>query len=311
MVAEPLRWEGRPQGRPARGALGPVFVEHGPGSPPFEPERATPDPARAPYRGARAGSFIPILCYHKVERRRELGVTRLSPRRFARQIERLARRGWRTLTLAELVACAYGERPVYPRELAITFDDAYRGLREHAFPVLAAHGFTGICFVITDYAGRLNRWDVAYGGRRFAHLTWRDMRRWQERGIEFASHTATHPRLTWLDPSAVARELVRSRAALTAALDAECIAVSYPFGASTARERTIARQAGYRAGFTLARSWRADPLAIPRSPVYIWAPPLPAVGHLAMLEALGARAANRCAVGTTLLQRLRVRPRAG
>ena len=31
----------------------------------------------------------PILCYHKVEPRRELGVTRLSPRRFARQIERL------------------------------------------------------------------------------------------------------------------------------------------------------------------------------------------------------------------------------
>ena len=55
---------------------------------------------------------------------------------------------------------------------AFFFDDAYRGLREHAFPVLEAHGFGAVCSVITDYAGRLNRWDVAYGGRRFAHLAW-------------------------------------------------------------------------------------------------------------------------------------------
>ena len=107
-----------------------------------------------------------ILCYHKVERRRELGVTRLSPRRFARQMERLARDGWRALTLDELLACARGERNAGPDEVAITFDDAYRGLRDHAFPVLEALGFPALCFAITDYAGRLNRWDVAYGGRR-------------------------------------------------------------------------------------------------------------------------------------------------
>src|SRR6202011_4535189 len=114
------------------------------------------------------------LCYHKIERRRELGVTRLSPRRFARQIERFAAAGWRTLTLADLLACVSGERAAGPREFALTFDDAYRGLRDFAFPVLRAHGYTGICSVITDYAGRLNRWDVAYGRRRFAHLAWRD-----------------------------------------------------------------------------------------------------------------------------------------
>src|ERR1700677_2976412 len=156
----------------------------------------------------------PILCYHKVERQRELGVTRLAPRRFARQIERLAVDGWRAPTLDEFPQCALGVRPVGDRELAITFDDGYRGLREHAFPVLRAAGFTAICAIITDFAGRLNRWDVAYGGRRFAHLAWRDIRRWQGQGIEFVSHTATHPRLTWLSDQAVATEFARSRQAL-------------------------------------------------------------------------------------------------
>jgi peptidoglycan/xylan/chitin deacetylase (PgdA/CDA1 family) len=251
------------------------------------------------------GSVPPILAYHKVERRRELGVTRLSPRRFARQMHRLARAGWTTLSLEQVAACVRGDRVVGARELAISFDDAYRGLREHAFPLLEELGFTASCFVITDYAGRLNRWDVAYGGRRFAHLAWRDMRRWQARGIEFGSHTVTHPRLTWLDTEAVAREMTESRRALVRALDVVPAAISYPFGAAGERERALAREAGYTAGFDLAGRWRGDAMAIPRRPVYLWAPPTPGVGPLAILEWVGAIGANRCAVGTTLIQRWR------
>ena len=251
----------------------------------------------------------PILCYHKIEPRLELGVTRLSPRRFARQIERLATAGWRTLTLAETIACANGERVLGDRELSITFDDAYRGLRDHAFPVLADVGFVATCFVITDYAGKLNRWDVAYGGRRFAHLAWRDMRRWQDRGIEFESHTATHPRLSWASADVVKRELVESRRALAHALDVVACAISYPFGAAGEREHALAREAGYTAGFALATGGATDVMAIPRLPVYPWSPPTPGVGVLAPIEWLGAAGANRCAVGTTLWQRFRARHR--
>lgn len=245
-----------------------------------------------------------ILCYHKVDRRVELGVTRLSPRRFARQIERLARRGCTTLSLDQLRACLTGIRRAAPDEIVITFDDGYRALRDHAFPVLAAHGFSGLCFVITDYAGKLNTWDVAYGGRRFAHLTWRDMRRWQSRGIEFASHTATHPRLTWLGDAQVARELSRSRAAIRDALDVDADAVSWPFAAHAQREHRIAEQEGYAMGLTIggAGAWRGDLFAVPRHPVYLWSPPTPAFGPLAATDAFAGSLANRCAVGTSILR---------
>lgn len=246
-----------------------------------------------------------ILCYHKVDRRAELGVTRLSPRRFAKQIERLARTGHTTRSLADLRACLTGARPAAPHEIAITFDDGYRALRDYAFPVLAAHGFTAICFVITDYAGKLNRWDVAYGGRRFAHLAWRDMRRWQARGIEFASHTATHPRLTWLAEHEVARELAQSRDDLRAALDVDSSALSWPFGAHAQREHAIAQREGYDLAFTIgrARVWTGDMFAVPRHPVYVWSPPMPGVGHLARTDAFAGAIANRCAVGTAIIQR--------
>ena len=244
----------------------------------------------------------PVLCYHKVERRQELGVTRISPKRFAKQIERLARAGWNTIGLSEVIACASGSRVAAPNELAITFDDGYRGLREHAFPVLEAHGFQATCFVITDFAGKLNRWDVAYGGRRFAHLAWRDMRAWQGRGIEFASHTATHPRLTRMSDLGVYEELDRSRRAMTEAIGVETPAVSYPFGAAGSREEHLARDAGYAAGFGIARAWRESVMSIARTPVYLWAPLMPVVGALRFPEQVAALVANRCAIGTTLLR---------
>lgn len=246
-----------------------------------------------------------ILCYHKIDPRRELGVTRISPRRFARQVERLAARGWRALSLDELLACARGERVPGRREVAITFDDGYRALRDHAFPVLEALGWPAVCSVITDYAGRLNRWDVAYGGRRFPHLAWRDIRRWEPRGIAFVSHTATHPRLTWSDERTVASELARSSAALRGALDGNgWRTLSYPFGVAGERELRLAREAGYDAGLALAGNWAGDVMRVNRLPVYPWSLPVPGQGPLGAVERWGARMANRCAIGTTVWQRM-------
>ena len=46
-------------------------------------------------------------------------------------------------------------------------------------------------------------------------------------------------------------------------------------------------------------------MAVTRLPVYPWALPKPGIGALAAVERAGARAANRCAVGTSLWKRWR------
>jgi peptidoglycan/xylan/chitin deacetylase (PgdA/CDA1 family) len=246
----------------------------------------------------------PVLCYHKIERRRELGVTRLSPRRFAKQMEALAAAGWRGVSLEEFAAAARAQRAPASRELLITFDDAYRGLREHAFPVLRDLGFAAVCFVITDYAGRLNRWDVAYGGRRFAHLAWRDIETWSARGVAFESHTATHARLPSLDDRRITDELVRSHQALGSALGTPPTAVAYPFGAFDSRVAAAAVRCGYSIGFALGGRWRGDVMRVPRAAVHCWAPRLPVVGPLGRLEQWASRLACRCSVGTTIWRSL-------
>ena len=220
----------------------------------------------------------------------------------------LAAAGWRTLTLAEYAARLQAPPTTHhaPRTLLLTFDDGYAVLARHAYPVLADLGLTAVTFLVTDHVGRTNTWDARYTWQRLPHLDWDTVGHWRARGFEFGSHGATHRRLTWLDAAAVADELARSRATLTARLGEDAgSAVAYPFGATSAHVGRLARAAGYRLGFGGVRGSPMDPFDQPRVGVYLWdrfAPPLGVRDGLpGVLGRAAAHAANRCSVGTSAM----------
>ena len=264
-------------------------------------------------RGAHV-SPLPVLCYHRVGGPLELGVTRVGRTVFARQMTALARAGWRTLTLDE-----FAERSL-TRQSAIrnpqsafllTFDDGYASLAHDAYPVLAELGFTATTFLITDHVGANNTWDVRYTWRPLAHLDWRTVEQWRARGFDFASHTASHARLTWLGDARAADELSRARQALVQRLGASAgRAVAYPFGAADARVQRLARSAGYELGFCGVRG-NGDAMSVPRVPVYVWDAANVPLGlredGLGSLGRFVAHLANRCAVGTSVLKGLGTR----
>jgi peptidoglycan/xylan/chitin deacetylase (PgdA/CDA1 family) len=226
----------------------------------------------------------------------------------------LARTGWRTLSLQEF-ASPRTTHPV-PRTFLLTFDDGYASLAEHAYPVLADLGFTATTFLITDYVGKTNTWDVQYTWNRLPHLAWHDLEQWQARGFAFASHGASHRRLTWLNDAAIETELATSRALLTARLGREAgRAIAYPFGAVDTRIATRARAVGYELGFAGVNG-TSDALRLARVPVYVWdlgdTPFGLRTDNLGQAGRVVAHVANRCAVGTSVMlaaiQRISPRP---
>jgi peptidoglycan/xylan/chitin deacetylase (PgdA/CDA1 family) len=222
---------------------------------------------------------------------------------FARQMTALARGGWRTLTLSQFADHApHAAR----RTFLLTFDDGYASLTEHAYPVLADLGLSATTFLITDYVGKTNTWDVRYTWDRLRHLSWDEIEHWRARGFEFGSHGATHRRLTWLDDHAVQSDLGRSREVLRARLGAGAArAIAYPFGAVDSRIAQHAGAAGYELGFGGVKA-TGEPLHVARVPVYLWdrwAVPFGLRGdRLGKLGKTVAHAANRCAVGTSVMR---------
>lgn len=252
-----------------------------------------------------AALSAPVLCYHRIGGPLELGVTRVGCSVFARQMTALARAGWRTLALDEFAVPHTTDDA--RRTFFLTFDDGYASLAQHAYPVLADLGFTATTFLITDYVGRSNGWDVRYTWKRLPHLDWSDIERWQARGFTFGSHGATHRRLTWLSGAEARHDLRRSRAVLTERLGAEAgRAVAYPFGAVDETVLAAARDAGFSLGFGGVRgNGGGDLLLVPRVPVYSWDFGTPfglrddAIGTTGRLL---AHLANRCSVGTSVMQ---------
>jgi peptidoglycan/xylan/chitin deacetylase (PgdA/CDA1 family) len=173
--------------------------------------------------------------------------------------------------------------------------------------VLQELGFTATTFLITDYVGRTNAWDIQYTRAPLHHLDWPAIEDWKARGLEFASHSATHPRLTWLDDARVADELGRSRDTLITRLGAGAgVAVAYPFGAVDARLAQAAGAAGYRLGFDGVQGVPGDPFRVARVPVYVWdGGDIPAGlrgDWIGVAGRVAAHVANRCAVGTTIMK---------
>jgi peptidoglycan/xylan/chitin deacetylase (PgdA/CDA1 family) len=224
----------------------------------------------------------------------------------------LARTGWKTLSLADYQASTpHATRSTF----LLTFDDGYASLADHAYPVLADLGFTATTFLITEHVGKSNTWDVQYTRSRLQHLSWPEIERWRARGFDFASHGATHLRLTWLDDQAAASELQRSRDVLVARLgEGAGKAIAYPFGAVDGRIMRIATDAGYEMGFGGVHG-SGGALNQPRVPVYFWdRSDIPFGLRTDALGAVGrvvAHAANRCAVGTSVMLKLKGRREMG
>jgi len=263
----------------------------------------TPAPAGRP----------PVLCYHRVGGSLELGVTRVRRSVFHRQMTALAKAGWRTLTLDEFVCRLQPGGPSVPRprSFLLSFDDGYASLARDAYPILADLGFTAVTFLVTDFVGRDNAWDVRYTWHPLRHIEWDAITHWQSRGFEFASHSASHARLTWLTDSERAAELERSRETLVQRLGAAAgRAVAYPFGARDARVEVAARTAGYELGFGGVRG-NGSRLNLSRVPVYAWDAGDVPLGlrndALGSVGRLVAHVANRCAVGTSVMKGVRYR----
>ncbi len=171
----------------------------------------------------------------------------VSPQALEEQLERVVRRGYRGVTLTEMVT----ERPRGP-VVVVTFDDAYRSVPELALPILQRLGLRGTVFAPTSHMdGTPMHWPGIDGWLDTEHrseltgCTWDELAVLARAGWEIGSHTCTHARLPALGDAPLADELLRSRQECEQRLGAPCRTIAYPYGDSDARVAAAAAAAGY------------------------------------------------------------------
>ena len=89
---------------------------------------------------------------------------------------------------------------------------------------------------------------------RYDFMSWEQAREMAEAGIEFGSHTVSHPMLSTLSDAELYDELQESKRRLEQELGRECYAFAYPngkFGDYGEREKQALQAAGYRCALAL------------------------------------------------------------
>jgi peptidoglycan/xylan/chitin deacetylase (PgdA/CDA1 family) len=219
---------------------------------------------------------LPVLMYHSISDTTESDTPEYyrvctSPARFAEHMAILAREGRRGVSLKEGLQALEDPSGMGEQLVAITFDDGFRDFYTAAHPILKEHGFKATMYLPTAFIGDSSQ---TFKGRPC--MTWMEIKELHLQGIEFGSHTVTHPVLHGLAFSEIEKELEDSRNQIEERLESECDAFAYPYAypeadcSFTRKFSGLLKKLGYTSAVTTKIGrvrTEDDPLCLKRLPV--------------------------------------------
>ena len=198
---------------------------------------------------------VSVLMYHKVSPGKKEKY-RISPEKFASQMEHLSKKGYQTISPDELLefvnptpACRSGvkERKVFPEKpVLLTFDDGYKDNFTYAYPILKKYKFIATIFLVTQYIGKKDEWSKA----EEEILSWEEIEEMKREGFSFGSHTHTHPNLLGIPRDKVLSEIRDSKQILEERLEESIKFFAYPYGKFNSQIEEMIKEAGYLGAFS-------------------------------------------------------------
>jgi biofilm PGA synthesis lipoprotein PgaB len=145
-------------------------------------------------RGAAdAGEGLMVLSYHEVAEpgRANAPAYSVTPTEFVRQMDWLRNRGYRFVSVGDVLAARDGTRPLPERPVLITFDDGYQSVYDNAWPILRTFGIPAVINVVGSWLEGTG--NVDYDGKalpRSEVATWEELREMVAGGlVEIGSHS--------------------------------------------------------------------------------------------------------------------------
>jgi peptidoglycan/xylan/chitin deacetylase (PgdA/CDA1 family) len=148
----------------------------------------------------------------------------------------------------------------------LTIDGGLEDLHAELLPMLRPYELKPLLFLVVDQIGGFNAWESTMGYRKQKLLSVEQVREMQRYGIEFGSHTCSHPWLPSLSDNDLQKEVKDSKQKLEDLLGVEVTKFAYPYGGANARVRAMVARAGYKWAFSTSPglSFWDDPLWIKR-----------------------------------------------
>jgi peptidoglycan/xylan/chitin deacetylase (PgdA/CDA1 family) len=186
---------------------------------------------------------VPILEYHYVrvnpDPRDRLGYNlSVTPPDFAVQMDWLRASGYHPVAMSDLRDYFQASRPLPSRPVVLTFDDGYEDFYTTAMPILQAHDFTAVAYLVPGFLNRPR------------YLSTDQVQAIDQAGMEVAAHTMHHVNLTKASPAELVLEIDGSRNALEQIVDHPVLDFCYPSGEFDAAVVAATQKAGFLSATT-------------------------------------------------------------
>jgi len=227
---------------------------------------------------------LTILSYHEIAEGNDALVPQytVTPTNFVRQMDWLKNNGYHFVGVNEVLADYAGKKALPDKAVLITFDDGYRSVYVHAFPILKLFNAPAVIALVGKWMEVPENGKVNFDGRSIPRtdlLSWQQINEMTRSGlIEVASHTygmhegiIANPQGN-LQPAATARrwiaeekryedeasydrrvraDLLRNNELLKKHLGKGPRIVVWPYGRYNIETRKIAAELGMPIGLTL------------------------------------------------------------
>lgn len=190
---------------------------------------------------------IPILMYHMVSEKKQgskINKLRVSPEKFRRQMKYLNEKGYQSMLFPELINYFKTGNINIKKPVIITFDDGYKDNYTNAFPILKEFGFKAVFFLVTDFIDDESLWNIE---DKEKIMNWNEIKEMFNAGMEFGSHTLTHPLLLNYPREKMFNELGYSKRALEKTIGTDIACFSYPYGKCDDEAKKVVRKCEYQA----------------------------------------------------------------
>ena len=149
--------------------------------------------------------------------RRDLSV---SAEQFEAHLAYLRQAGYQTISFQQLSFALSRQNHLPDKSIIITFDDGYRDNYVNAFPLLREYGYTATFFVFNQ---PIDTYNVDY-------LTWEMVIEMHKGGMEFGSHSYSHPDLRNRDTDFLVYQILGSKEAIEERTGEPVRFFAYPSG---------------------------------------------------------------------------------
>jgi peptidoglycan/xylan/chitin deacetylase (PgdA/CDA1 family) len=155
------------------------------------------------------------------------------------------------------------------RSVCLTFDDGYEDFYFEVFPHVESWRLKPTVFVVLNRIGAFSTWEVSAETRPRKLLSKTQISEMQRYGVQFGSHSLTHPWLPNVSDAKLHREVAESKSRLEDLLGTEVSCFAYPSGGLDSRVRSAVAAAGYKIAVTTrpGLSFWQDPLCLNRCEV--------------------------------------------